>query len=163
TLSRRGETAPEVRRTMLVQERQNMTSNENPNKDVSFAETALRLGGETEEEARRTGAVDRADDEVEAMFAPQYKTSNSPVHRAVWDEHVPINLFVPAKVSAEQLSEPVLKRSLEVMRKHRREGTLYGADGKVPENVLADLADAGYWGLLIEKKYGGQGLSIQHF
>lgn len=63
------------------------------NKDVSFAETALRLGGKTEEEARKTGAVDRADDQVEAMFAEEYKTVNSPIHRAVWDDNVPIDLF----------------------------------------------------------------------
>ena len=48
---------------------------------ASFAETAMQLAGKTEEEAKRTGAVDRVDDQVEALFAPQYKTSNSPVHR----------------------------------------------------------------------------------
>ena len=50
----------------------------------SFAEAALRLSGKTEEEARRTGAVDKADEQVEALFSPQYQTVNSPVHQAVW-------------------------------------------------------------------------------
>ena len=49
----------------------------------SFAETALKLGGKSEEEARRTGAIDKADDQVEALFAPQYQTTASPAHRAV--------------------------------------------------------------------------------
>ncbi len=31
---------------------------------VSFAETALRLGGKSDEEATRTGAIDQADDQV---------------------------------------------------------------------------------------------------
>ena len=49
----------------------------------SFAETALALGGKSADEARRTGAIDTADDQVEALFAPQYQTVNSPAHRAV--------------------------------------------------------------------------------
>ncbi|MGH7192285.1 MAG: acyl-CoA dehydrogenase family protein, partial [Candidatus Saccharimonadales bacterium] len=48
----------------------------------SFAETALKLGGKSDEEARRTGAIDKADDQVEALFAPQYQTTASPAHRA---------------------------------------------------------------------------------
>src|SRR5579875_3502737 len=66
----------------------------------SFAETALRLGGKTEEEARRTGAVDRADEQVEALFKPQYQTVNSPVHKAVWDSRVPLDLFAPPPLPA---------------------------------------------------------------
>ena len=49
----------------------------------SFAETALELGGKSADEARRTGAIDTADDQVEALFAPQYQTVNSPAHRAI--------------------------------------------------------------------------------
>ena len=66
----------------------------------SFAETALRLGGKTEEEARRTGAVDKADEQVESLFAPQYQTVNSPIHRAVWDGKVPLELFAPPPLPA---------------------------------------------------------------
>jgi len=57
----------------------------------SFAAEALRLSGKSEEEARRTGAVDKADEQVESMFAAQYQTTNSPVHRAVWDRHLPLS------------------------------------------------------------------------
>jgi hypothetical protein len=35
----------------------------------SFVEAALRLSGKTEEEARRTGAVDKADKQIESVFA----------------------------------------------------------------------------------------------
>ena len=66
----------------------------------SFAETALRLGGKTEEEARRTGAVDKADEQVEALFKPQYQTVNSPIHKAVWDGKVPLDLFAPPPLAA---------------------------------------------------------------
>ena len=67
-----------------------MSSTKDQNSDVSFAETALRLGGKSDEEASRTGAMDRADDQVESMFAPQYKTINSPIHKAVWEGSVPL-------------------------------------------------------------------------
>src|SRR5262249_7700251 len=70
---------------------------------ASFAETALKLGGKSDDEARRTGAIDKADDQVESLFAPQYQTVNSPVHRAVWDRRVPVELFgsLPGEVAPD--------------------------------------------------------------
>jgi hypothetical protein len=68
---------------------------------TSFAETALKLGGKSEDEARRTGAIDAADDQVERLFAPAYQTINSPAHRAVWDRGVPVELF-----SSEPVATP---------------------------------------------------------
>jgi len=41
------------------------------------------------------GAVDKADEQVETLFAPQYQTTSSPIHRAVWDGKVPLELFAP--------------------------------------------------------------------
>ena len=68
-----------------------------PNKSLpeekSFAETALELGGKSADEARRTGAIDKADDQVESLFAPQYQTVSSPAHRAIWDRPLPVELF----------------------------------------------------------------------
>ena len=46
-------------------------SDTNSATEGSFAETALRLGGKSVEEAIRTGAIDRADDNVEKLFQPQ--------------------------------------------------------------------------------------------
>src|SRR5271170_1682161 len=91
----------------------------------SFAETALRLGGKSEEEARRMGAVDRADELVEHMFAPQYQTANSPVHRAVWEKRVPIELFMPPPLPASAPCDAAMDRSLDVVRGHREAGTLF--------------------------------------
>src|SRR5690606_39081844 len=70
----------------------------------SFAEVALKLGGKSEEEARRTGAIDSADDHVERLYRPQGQTSHSPVFRAVWDRGVPIEEF---QVSAEETPDDV--------------------------------------------------------
>ena len=140
-----------------------MTSTKDPNKDVSFAETAMRMSGKTEEEATRTGAVDRADDQVESMFAPQYKTVNSPIHKAVWEQRVPIELFTPPKASIDDVSMPAMLKSIEVLKKYRDKGEIYDAKGKVCDGVFKELGEAGYWGMLIEKQYGGQGATVLQF
>ena len=139
-----------------------MTSTKDPNQDVSFAETALRMGGKSEEEATRTGAVDRADDQVEAMFAPQYKTVNSPIHKAIWEGAVPIDLFRTPKVAQENVHEAMTK-SLDLLKKHRQANTVWDAQAKVSDQVIADLGAVGYWGMFIDKKYGGQGATVRQF
>lgn len=129
----------------------------------SFAETALKLGGKSEDEARRTGAIDRADELVEQLFQPQYQTVNSPVHRAVWDRGVPVELFQaePAPVLPEV--QAVMDRSIEIVRQHRAAGTLLGEDGKIRDAVLRQLAEVGYWGLLVDRRYGGAGAPFRCF
>ena len=77
----------------------------------SFAETALRLSGKSEEEARRTGAMDKADEQVEQLFAPQYKTVNSPVHRAVWDKEIPLDQFLAPEMPASAPFDPSMDKS----------------------------------------------------
>src|SRR5215471_19526028 len=97
----------------------------------SFAETALRLSGKTEEESRRTGAVDRADEQVESLFAAQYQTIHSPVHRAVWDDRVPFDLFMSPELPASASCDAAMERSLEIVRKRRDAGTLFDENGKL--------------------------------
>ncbi len=132
-------------------------------KQVTLAETVLRLGGKTEEEVTRTGAVDRADEQVEAMFAPRYKTVNSPIHKAVWEKAVPVELFVAPPVDANASCVPAMEKSLEVMRTHRQAKTMLDKNKKITNKVLGELAGAGYWGMLVDQKYGGEGASIQQF
>src|SRR5260221_2427439 len=121
---------------------------------ASFAETALRLGGKSDEEARRTGAIDKADEQVESLFAARFQTTSSPVHRSVWDRGVPIELFVsqpPSRVD-ESLRDSdvasrrdaatwdvVMQNSLEVVRRHRQAKTLVDANNKLSQTLLDDL------------------------
>lgn len=141
-----------------------MTTNVQEPQTEGFIETALKLGGKTEDEARRTGALDRADEEVEALFAQRYQTHNSPAHRAVWDrDGVPVELFLPEAPVMPPEAEGVMHRSLEVVRRHRDGNTLYDDHRKVSEPVLRELAEAGYWGLLVTKEYGGQGVPLAVF
>ena len=132
-------------------------------RDSTFAETALRLGGKSEEEARRTGAVDAADDQVEHLFRPQYQTVNSPAHRAVWDHDFPVELFEAKPVETDPDVRSVMDRSLEVVRRHRAAGTLLNEDDKISDTVLSELAEAGYWGLLVSREYGGSGAAFRSF
>jgi hypothetical protein len=53
----------------------------------------------------------------------------------------------------------VLQKSLAVVRRHREAGTLLDENRKIPEHVLSELGDAGYWGLLVDRKHGGTGPS----
>ena len=50
-------------------EPESMTTKPPVEDEASFAETALKLGGKSEDEARRTGVIDKADDQVEAALS----------------------------------------------------------------------------------------------
>lgn len=136
-----------------------------PKSPPSFAAGALKLGGKSEDEIRRTGAVDVADDRVEALFARRYRTVNSPVHRAVWDSSASVEQFcIDSSASvATPAVERLMQASLDVVRGHVREGTLLDGDGKISRHVLDELAGTGYWGFLIGPEYGGSGATFLQF
>jgi alkylation response protein AidB-like acyl-CoA dehydrogenase len=123
----------------------------------------MQLGGKSQEEARRMGAVDKADDQVEALFAARFQTANSPIHRAVWDRAVPIELFVSQPPQTPPDVERVMQNSLAVVRRHREAGTLLDERKKIASRVLAELAEAGYWGLLVDREFGGSGAPFASF
>lgn len=141
-----------------------MSTSTQPERDTqSFAESALRLSGKSDEEARRTGAVDKADDQVEALFAPQYQTSHSPIHRAVWEGKTPLNLFQPPPLPASAPCDAAMERSLDVIRRRLANHTIYDQKNKIGEDTLAELGQAGYWGMLIDPRFGGQGAPFARF
>ncbi|MED5447542.1 MAG: hypothetical protein VYA62_04900, partial [Planctomycetota bacterium] len=76
--------------------------------ETNFVETALVLGGKSLDEARTTGAIDRADEQVEALFDPRYQTIGSPVHQATWERRLPLELFAPHDVSHDTDVEQVM-------------------------------------------------------
>ena len=130
------------------------THTQEPEK-ATFVETALKLSGKSDDEAKRTGALDRADEQVEAMFAKKYQTGGSPVHRAVWEDQFPIELFVAPEPTTPPECQKVMDASLEVVRRHGRAKTLLDGQRKITDTVLRELGDAGYWGLLVDREYGG--------
>ncbi len=150
--------APTVNR-----DRQDLESHGPGDGQASFAETALTLGGKSVDEARRTGAIDKADDQVEALFAPQYQTVNSPVHRAVWDRGLPVELFEARPPQTPPDVQAVMDQSIEVVRRQRQAGTLLDAQAKISDATMSELGEAGYWGLLVDKPYGGSGAPFGSF
>ncbi len=131
--------------------------------EASFAETALKLGGKSDEEARRTGAIDRADDQVEQMFKPQYQTVNSPAHRIVWERSGDISAFRVQESESNEAAEKVMTDSLDVVRRHRDAGTILDRQNKIRDEVMEELGSVGYWGLLVDKQYGGSQTPFRTF
>lgn len=131
--------------------------------EETFAEVALRLGGKADDEIRRMGAVDKADDQVETLFQKQHQTANSPIHRAIWESEVPIDLFTSSASTTSLQASRVMAGSLQVVERHLLKGTLHDDRKKIRPEVLNDLAAAGYWGLLVDQKYGGAGTSFSQF
>ncbi len=131
--------------------------------EPTFVETALKLGGKSDEEARTTGAVDRAEDQVEAMYQAAQRTSGGPVHRAVWADKFPTELFSTQRISAGGEVRKVMDASIDVVRRRKKAGTLLNSEGKVSEESLAELSRAGYWRLLVDVEYGGVGAKFAPF
>lgn len=129
----------------------------------TFVETALKLSGKSAEEARTTGAIDRADEQVEKLFELKYQTTGSPVHRAVWDDELPGDLFVARNQPTAPAVQTVMDKSLAVVRERCRAKTLLDFQGKVAPETLEALAAAGYWGLLVDHEYSGSAASFQSF
>jgi alkylation response protein AidB-like acyl-CoA dehydrogenase len=141
------------------------TTDPTPSSDheASFAETALKLGGKSEDEARRTGVIDTADDQVERLFAPQYQTINSPAHRAIWDRGFPVDLFTSSPPETPPDVQQTMDASVAVVKRHRTAGTLHNESGKISTGVLQELAEVGYWGLLVDREYGGKACNFRSF
>ncbi len=127
----------------------------------SFAETAMRMGGKSEEEAKRMGAVDKADEQVDLLF--RHQTAASPIHRAIWDGKVPLELFVAPAPPASLACDVVMNKSLGIIKRRRERKLLLNQDKKLSAETIDELAEAGYWGLLIDPKFGGAGTPFARF
>ncbi|HZZ71661.1 MAG TPA: acyl-CoA dehydrogenase family protein, partial [Pirellulales bacterium] len=57
----------------------------------------------------------------------------------------------------------VMDRSLDVVRSRRQAGTLMDEQAKISDATLRELGTAGYWGLLVDKQYGGSGAPFGSF
>ena len=129
----------------------------------NFVEATLKLSGKSEEESRKTGKLDRADEQVESMFATRYQTAHSPIHRAIWEHELPVELFRIEPVVVPEACQRVMDDSIAVVKRHIKAGTLFDENRKIARPVLEDLGAVGYWGLLVDKEYGGQGTPFSAF
>jgi alkylation response protein AidB-like acyl-CoA dehydrogenase len=138
-------------------------NNKGTTADGNLTEEVLRQGGKSEDEVRRTGTIDRAEDEYERTLAPEARTVNSPVHKAVWDHRVPVEQFAAQRTEAEAGYKTAMARCKEIVKRHIEAGTIYGDNNKITDPVLAELAEAGYFGMLVDPAFGGSGASIADF
>ena len=111
------------------------------------------------------GAVDEADEQVETLFAaavPDRRQPGPPGRLGRQGPARPVRAAPAARVGAR--ATPAMDRSLEVVRR-RREARARSSthEGKVSAETVAELAQAGYWGMLIDPKYGGQGAPFARF
>lgn len=115
--------------------------------DKSFAEVAMEMGGKSVEESKSIGKIDSADDQVERLFKDKHKTNNSPAYKAVWDRSFPTADFFN-NFSEDNTNRCTLLNCLDTVSHHRDHGTLY-ENGKLSEALISDLAQCGYFGLLV--------------
>ena len=90
----------------------------------------------------------------------RWKVEGSPVHQAIWKRQG-VEVFNSPPLDLPGPVGAVMDRSLAAVRRHRQAGTRYGADGFIAPALVADLAEAGYWGLRASRAYGGAGASFQ--
>ena len=89
------------------------------------------------------------------------KVESSPVHRVIWDHGAGLDAFDSAAPDLPASVRAVMDQSLAVVRRHKEARSLYGPDGAIASEVVAELATAGYWGLRASPAYGGAGASFQ--
>ena len=99
-----------------------------------------------------------------ALLRPEYQAARSPLYRAVWAERVQLGLFDcgpgPEPLPAQAR---VMDAAWELVRRHRQAGTLFDERQKVCGSVLEELGTVGYWGLLVDERFGGTGTPFAVF
>jgi alkylation response protein AidB-like acyl-CoA dehydrogenase len=131
------------------------------------AEVAMATGA-SREEAAALAEVTQADEAANALFAPQYQTESSPVHRAVWGDESPVSLFdAPLPEPPQGYTREVLDHAIAIVHKYLAAGTYTNTDGlyagKLSDALIKDLGEIGYYSMLIPREYGGMGLSFPTF
>jgi alkylation response protein AidB-like acyl-CoA dehydrogenase len=81
----------------------------------------------------------------------------------VWEGTFPLSSFRAAPTNASSAVQQRFADCLQIVREHQTQRTLFGADHRVTENVLRELGNAGYWGLLVQPEFGGSGCSLRNF
>lgn len=100
------------------------------------------------------------------MLRPEYAAQESPVFRALWTDQASAELFRGSLISAAEVRPAVARVQAaceQIVQRALADHALYDATGKLSSTVLAQLAAAGYWGLLIDTPFGGSGATWTEF
>lgn len=126
--------------------------------DLNVLEEILTRGGKSRTEVESVVIVDRAQQEADLA-----QDKEGPLHRAIMESRIPIELFSCLADGSEWTDSParnVLEESIAVVLAHEEAGTLYGPDQKLSAMVHDDLGKSGFWGLPIPTMYGGSQASM---
>lgn len=126
------------------------------------AEQVMLDAGKSVEEVKSTGAVDRADAATDSLYDDRKGNSGSPSHRAIW-KGIGLHHFLPDNDVVDPRVEEVIANTLASLRANKAAGTAYDERGKISQKSYQDLAAAGYFGLQVDKEYGGSGASFKRF
>jgi alkylation response protein AidB-like acyl-CoA dehydrogenase len=137
-----------------------------PASDTNLAEEVLRQSGKGKVEVDAVGTIDRADEVFEETLAQRFRTSESPVAKGVFG-HSPLSLFAPMARPEGFAAKPeylaVMANCIDIVAAHEANGTLFDEKEKISDATIADLSAAGYFGLLIDPEFGGQGVLLSDF
>ena len=86
------------------------------------------------------------------------------MHRAVWDRELPVELFQSRPPQTPPDVERVMQDSLDrdAQARQGRHAT-WTRTRRCRSTVLDELGEVGYWGLLVDKQYGGSGAPFASF
>lgn len=133
------------------------------NNETSVTEEVLQQAGKSSEEVSSVGTIERAEEGDDQNFEDRFRTANSPAHLAVWGNTAYLQLFQPQPGSVNAALPARLEEGIAFVKDKLAAGTLFGEDGRITENALRELGNYGHWGLFVDAKYGGLGLSATDF
>lgn len=84
------------------------------------------------------------------------------MYRAIWDSATPVELFASSAADPPEHVRRVMDNSLQVVRDWAN-GSTRERRQPLSETQLRQLGDAGYWGLLTPREYGGSGASLRDY
>lgn len=83
-----------------------------------------------------------------------------PIHRAVWSRDIDQGAFGSRALELPNDLRAAMDMSIDVVRRHLDQHTLYGPDGSIDERAIRELAAAGYWAVPASRQHGGIGGSF---
>jgi len=113
----------------------------------------------TERSVKDTGTLINAESEVDVRFAKTI--ADSPAVNTFYGLRLPTQLYQADRSFRDPEIAVACKRWIDILKDHQDRNALYGKDGKMnPDLIHGELAKAKYWGLMVDKEYGGLGASM---
>lgn len=80
--------------------------------------------------------------------------------QALWQQQSVPQLFALREPATSSTSTQTFQKGLSLAAQFQAARTLHDAEGKLSADILRQLAECGYWGLLVPAEYGGSGAKL---